>query len=185
MELQQAITVIIRATQREAFREELRLQQRAHADKEGDPRECISERKCELKNSALYRLDPFADDDGILRVGGRLRRSHLEFREKQPVLIPKGHHLSKLIVRHYHDQVHHQGRQITHGAIRQAGYCLINGRHTISRKLSSNIVCRKLRGLLLEQRMADLPIDRTEATPPFTHVGVDVFGPWLIHTCKT
>ena len=138
-----------------------------------------------MKNSALYRLDPFIDDDGLLRVGGRLRRSHLGYGEKHPVLIPKGHHVAKLIVRHYHNQVHHQGRQITHGTIRQAGYWLVNGSHTVSRELSSCVVCKKLRGPPLEQHMADLPVDRTEATPPFTHVGFDVFGPWLIHTRKT
>ncbi|KAK2552265.1 hypothetical protein P5673_026796 [Acropora cervicornis] len=33
--------------------------------------------------------------------------------------------------------------------------------------------------------MADLPVDRTGAIPPFTDVGFDVFGPWLIHTPKT
>ena len=185
LEQQQAIVVIIRATQGEVFREELRLQHRAHTITEENHRECNRERKRNLKNSALYRLDPFIDDDGLLRVGGRLRRSHLGYGEKHPVLIPKGHHVAKLIVRHYHNQVHHQGRQITHGTIRQAGYWLVNGSHTVSRELSSCVVCKKLRGPPLEQHMADLPVDRTEATPPFTHVGFDVFGPWLIHTRKT
>lgn len=32
--------------------------------------------------------------------------------------------------------------------------------------------------------MADLPADRMEATPPFTNVGFDVFGPWKIRTRK-
>ena len=185
LEQQQAIVVIIRATQGETFREELRLQHCAHTITKENHRECNRERKRNLKNSALYRLDPFIDDDGLLHVGGRLRRSHLGYGEKHPVLIPKGHHVAKLIVRHYHNQVHHQGRQITHGTIRQAGYWLVNGSHTVSRELSSCVVCKKLRGPPLEQHMADLPVDRTEATPPFTHVGFDVFGPWLIHTRKT
>jgi len=30
--------------------------------------------------------------------------------------------------------------------------------------------------------MADLPQDRTEASPPFTSVGFDIFGPWTIQT---
>ena len=32
--------------------------------------------------------------------------------------------------------------------------------------------------------MADLPTDRTETPPPFTNVGLDVFGPWIIQTRK-
>ena len=30
--------------------------------------------------------------------------------------------------------------------------------------------------------MADLPPDRLETPPPFTNVGFDVFGPWIIRT---
>ena len=33
--------------------------------------------------------------------------------------------------------------------------------------------------------MADLPEDRLNPPPPFTKVGVDVFGPWTITTKKT
>ena len=134
------------------------------------------ERKQTLKKSSLYRLDPFIDSNGLLRVGGRLRRANLEQAEKHPVFLPKNHHVTNLLVHHYRVRVHHQGRHITQGAIRQAGYRLIGGHRTIA---------RELRGPVLEQRMADLPPDRTEATPPFTNVGFDVFGPWTVHTRKT
>ena len=33
--------------------------------------------------------------------------------------------------------------------------------------------------------MADLPADRTEVAPPFTNVGFDIFGPWMIRSRKT
>lgn len=33
--------------------------------------------------------------------------------------------------------------------------------------------------------MADLPTDRLSAEPPFTYVGVDVFGPWPVVTRRT
>lgn len=36
------------------------------------------------------------------------------------------------------------------------------------------------RGKLEEQKMADLPLDRLTMDPPFTNVGLDVFGPWTI-----
>ena len=40
--------------------------------------------------------------------------------------------------------------------------------------------CRKVRGELQKQRMADLPEDRLEPSPPFTYSAVDYFGPWLV-----
>jgi len=97
-----------------------------------------------MKKSSLFRLDPFIGDDGLLHVGGRLRRARLGYKDKHPVLLPKGHHVSKLIVPHYHSRVHRQGRQITHGTIRQAGYWLVNGNHTVAKELSLCAVCEKL-----------------------------------------
>ncbi|XP_044163449.1 uncharacterized protein LOC122947908 [Acropora millepora] len=138
-----------------------------------------------IKRSTLYHLNPFIDDDGILRVGGRPRRSKLEYREKHPVLMPKKHHVTTLIVHHYHLQVHHQGRLMTHGAIRQAGYWLVNGNQVVSNELNSCVTCKRLRGWPLEQQMADLPNDRMEETAPFTYIGFDVFGNWSIQSRKT
>ena len=185
MELQQAMTVIIQAVQAEAFGGEIELQNSIDVSQETENFVGRRERKQTLKKSSLYRLDPFIDSNGLLRVGGRLRRANLEQAEKHPVFLPKNHHVTNLLVHHYHERVHHQGRHITQGAIRQAGYWLIGGHRTIARELRKCVICKKLRGPVLEQRMTDLPPDRTEATPPFTNVGFDVFGPWTVHTRKT
>ena len=134
------------------------------------------------KSSNLLRLDPFLDPNGLLRVGGRLRNSTLEYQEKHPVLLPKGHHVSKLIIRHFHEKVHHQGRQITSRAVREAGYWAIGAHHMISSLIESCVTCKKLRGAILTQHMANLPSDRLETSPPFSNIGFDVFGPWEIAT---
>ena len=185
IELQQAMTVIIQAVQAEAFGGEIELQNSIDVSQETENFVGRRERKQTLKKSSLYRLDPFIDSNGLLRVGGRLRRANLEQAEKHPVFLPKNHHVTNLLVHHYHERVHHQGRHITQGAIRQAGYWLIGGHRTIARELRKCITCKKLRGPVLEQRMADLLPDRTEATPRFTNVGFDVFGPWTVRTRKT
>ena len=122
-ERDQALRVIISTTQREAFGE---LLQDARTEPEL-PRETQESRKKSLKGSRLYHLDPFLDAYGILRVGGRLRRAEMEYGEKHPVVLPKN--ASQLVAKHYHAQVHHQGRLITGGAIRQAGFWLIGGHH--------------------------------------------------------
>ena len=55
----------------------------------------------------------------------------------------------------------------------------------VTKVIGACVLCKKLRGPHLEQRMADLPLDRTEVCAPFTNVGFDVFGPWAVQTCKT
>lgn len=103
------MAVIIRAVQRESSSEGLESERRIPGRYKPEPVK---------KSSKLYRLDPVVDDSGVLRVGGRLRRAALELEEKHLVLIPKKNHVADRIARHYHRQAHHQGRQITQGAIR-------------------------------------------------------------------
>ena len=42
------------------------------------------------------------------------------------------------------------------------------------------VVCRRRGGKTSEQKMADLPEERTTSAPPFTYCGVDLFGPFQI-----
>ena len=39
--------------------------------------------------SSFFRLDPLLDTDGVLTVGGRLKRSMLDINEVYPVILPK------------------------------------------------------------------------------------------------
>ena len=47
------------------------------------------------------------------------------------------------------------------------------------------VTCRRLRGRLEDQKMADLPANRLTPEPLFTTVGLDVFGRWSVMTCLT
>ncbi|XP_011860345.1 PREDICTED: uncharacterized protein LOC105557654 [Vollenhovia emeryi] len=47
------------------------------------------------RSSKLKSLNPFVDDDGLLRVGGRLEHSPFSFEEKHPVILPR-HRVSDL-----------------------------------------------------------------------------------------
>ncbi|CAB4033304.1 Hypothetical predicted protein, partial [Paramuricea clavata] len=85
------------------------------------------------KTSSLYKLDPFVDDKGILRVGGRLKRANLSENHKFPIILPKNNHVSNLIVRDFHERVKHQGRGITLNEIRSNGYWIIKGTAAVSK----------------------------------------------------
>ena len=52
--------------------------------------------------------------------------------------------------------------------------------HTMSCVISKCVTCRRLRGSFQPQKMAYLPVDRLQPTPPFSFCAVDLFGPFLI-----
>ncbi|XP_061170947.1 uncharacterized protein LOC133180435 [Saccostrea echinata] len=162
--------LIIKIVQNEVYLEEI---------------QCILKEKPLPRDSNILPLSPFLDKDGILRVGGRLNKSSLPINEKNPVIIPRNHHIALLIVRYYHELCKHQGRHLTAGAIRSAGFWIIGARKLVSSILHNCVKCRKLRGKLLCQKMSDLPTDRLEPSPPFTYIGLDTFGPWEIVTRRT
>ena len=122
------------------------------------------------KTSCLYKLDPFVDGDGLLQIGGRIRRVAIPPEVKHPLILPKSSHVT----------AHHQGRGIAHNAIRQAEYWIVDGRSSVARAISKCVTCRKLRSRPLTQKMSDLPKERVSPTAPFHYTGTDVFGPFYI-----
>jgi len=65
------------------------------------------------KSNKILKLDPFIDENGLLRGGGRLKNSSLAYGEKHSIILPKKSHITKLVVNHCHKQVMHQGRGMT------------------------------------------------------------------------
>jgi hypothetical protein len=167
---QQAEVMIIKTVQREFYSEEY---------------ESLVQSKTLPKSSSLLSLDVFLDEDGVLRVGGRLNRSKIPRDVRNPVVIPGRHHIALLLVRHFHSLAKHQGRHITSGTIRNAGYWITGGKRLISSVIYKCVQCRKLRGQMEHQKMADLPPERLEPSPPFTYVGLDTFGPWEVTARRT
>ena len=163
-DLQEAELLIIKAVQHSYFLEEI------EALKAGEI----------LTNNELKRLDCFLDKTGILRVGGRLRFTSLYSALKHPVVLPKGAYVSELLIRDCHRSIKHQGRGMTVNEVRARGYWVISLNSLVKSLIRGCVTCQALRGSTLGQKMADLPADRAECSPPFTYVGVDIFGPFLV-----
>ena len=128
----------------------------------------------------IAKLDPFLDDQGVLRVGGRLRQADMAFNKKHPALLPKEHPVTKALLLHLHQHTAHQGRGMLVSTLRNNGFWIVGASRMAGSLIHKCVTCRKLRGTLCEQRMADLPRDRLENVAPFTSSGVDYFGPFII-----
>lgn len=132
------------------------------------------------KSSPLSQLDPFLDEDGLLRVGGRIKKTSELYGVKHPLILPKNSHVSHLITAHQHEKTAHQGRSLTINAIRSAGYWILGCRRVVSSLINKCTACIRHRGKAKGQKMADLPKERVEPSPPFTYCGIDCFGPFTV-----
>ena len=180
-ELQQAEGAILQLVQSCAFPCEVEALQKIQMQDCQSERNLAKAKKFEIKrSSALYRLDPILDENGLIRVGGRLAKSP-EFPEdfKHPVILPKKSFVVDLIIRDAHEKVAHAGRGITLSTLRNQ-YWIVNANSVVRHLISKCVVCRRLRSPVGEQKMADLPKERLTPAPPFTYCGVDYFGPFRI-----
>lgn len=146
---------------------------------------CLNQETPMPSHSIILPLNPFLDEYGLLRVGGRLKHSSLSVSVKNPIIVPGKSHLALLLIRHFHEKVLHQGRHFTEGAVREGGFWITGGKKKISSYIFTCFQCRRQRWCRQTQIMADLPTDRLTPAPPFTYVGVDVFRPWSILARRT
>ena len=173
-DLEKARKSIIHATQTKAFQDEFKLPAR-EAEEEGS----FPKQKTAKLRSSINKLDLFIDENVILHVSGRLKHADLSDEVKHPVILPKGSHVTSLIIRYYHESTKHQGKGMTLNQIRPHGFWIIGGSLAVSNVIASCVTCRKLRGAVIEQ-MSDLPEDRLESCLPLTYCDVDYFGPLTI-----
>ena len=131
------------------------------------------------KTSAIYELAPMKID-GLLHVGGRLTQASIPNAAKHQLILPKKHHVVDLIVCHYHLKSGHSGLEHVLSLIHER-FWILKARTAVKSVLRGCFNCKRRQAPLGEQQMADLPTDRvTPEKPPFTFVGVDCFGPFVV-----
>ena len=162
-EIENSRKLILRKVQSVAFNDEL---------------ECLKSNK--EVNGSLKSLTPFIDNNGFMKVGGRLRLFETIHRVKHPIIMPKDHKVTDLIIAHVHAKVGHVGVEQTLAEVRQE-YWIVHGRTAVKRIIRRCLFCKVRRAKYMYPFMADLPCGRLAINqPPFTHTGVDLFGPVYI-----
>ena len=140
-------------------------------------------KKSPPKNS-LTPLQPFLDNKGILRVGGRFQRSSLPLNQKNPILLSASDVLTKKLFQWYHLQLGHSGPSslLNHSA--NVLYTL--GARRLARTVCSQcVVCRKAAVKAGPQIMGQLPPSRLEPNAVFSTTGLDLAGPYMVRTSHT
>lgn len=139
-ELERSKRVILAIAQNEKFSEEIAA---------------LSHQIEMASKSKILSLRPFLDENNLLRVGGCLQGSQLDYQQKHPIIISKNHHLTYLIIRKAHLKNLHAGAQ-TLLAIIRTQYWPISGKNAIKGTLRKCIVCYRACATPAEQLMDNL-----------------------------
>ncbi|XP_065094436.1 uncharacterized protein LOC135714960 [Ochlerotatus camptorhynchus] len=129
-----------------------------------------------LKSSPLKWLKPHVDDNGIIRVGGRLSNAEVPDTVKYPMVLSSSHPLAQLLAGYYHKFLLHAGPQLMLATMRQK-YWIISGRNLVRHAYHQCVKCFRNKPILIQQSVADLPKSRVTPARPFAISGVDYCGP--------
>ena len=104
------------------------------------------------------------------------------FSVKYPVLMPRNHHLTMLIVKDAHGHVHHNGVRETLTEIRSK-FWIPRGRSYVRYFVHHCTLCKRFEGLPHKSPPPPpLPSFRVKEEPAFSYTGVDFVGPLIICT---
>lgn len=128
------------------------------------------------KKSVLHPLCPIIDQDGILRVGGRIDLSGASYEKRHPIILPGKNHLTKLIIADAHSKTLHGGPQLMLNHLR-GNYWIIRARESVKKHYRECVTCLKLSRAHRTPFMGQIPAARLKPSRPFRSSGVDYAGP--------
>ena len=137
-------------------------------------------------NSALEvpplvkQLSLFLDDHGIIRSKGRIDKNvDLKYNVVNPILMPKHHHLTRLIIYHAHCTSLHMGLQSTLHSLRMHGFWILKAGQAVLSVIKEcvGLVCKRCNVPSVKYPSpASLPATRANLSVSFAHAGVDYTG---------
>ena len=124
--------------------------------------------------SRILELNPFLSDGDLLLADRRtMPKSGL-------IILPYKDPVTSRIIANYHEKNGHVGPEQVLAYCRER-YWIVKGRSAVRSVLSKCITCRRHKAKLAHQQMAPLLTEQVAPCPaPFTFVGVDFFGPFLV-----
>lgn len=130
------------------------------------------------KGDRLHKYSPYIDEHGIVRVKGRIDAAEgVNDDMKRPIILPREHRITHLIIAHYHEKYHHVHHETVVNELRQR-FVIARLRQLLRSIRATCRKCRLYNARPIPPQMAALPAARlTSFTRPFTYVGVDCFGP--------
>ncbi|XP_055527542.1 uncharacterized protein LOC129720134 [Wyeomyia smithii] len=172
-ELRRAEEILLKTAQSDFYAEEIAVL----AKTQGPPeqRHAIVD-----KSSSINKRWPYLDESGVLRSRGRIGAApYVPAEAKFPIILPKQHLITFLIVDWYHRRFRHAYRETIFNEIRQR-FEISNLRRLLEKVQKACAFCRVAKAMPTPPPMAPHPeMCLTAFVQPFTFTGLDYFGPIL------
>lgn len=139
---------------------------------------------CVSASSKLKGLSPIIDQEGILRVGGRLHNDIYPYDKQHPMLLPKNHNITLLLMQREHLKYLHCGPQALLALVRERFWPL-GGRCIAKQIVKRCVTCFRQNPKPELPIMGNLPSVRTTPKAAFTTSGVDYAGPIFLKDKRT
>lgn len=165
-ELKRAEEFLLKSAQQDAFPEEVNdLNKQGRVSSE----------------SSLFQMCPQMDRAGVIRSYGRLKNAqNIKKSLAQPTILPRGHHLTELIIMEFHVKFHHSNNESVVNELRSI-YYIPKVRQAVKKVCKTCQWCKVRRAKPIPPQMGNLPEARIRTfAKPFTSVGVDYFGPLIV-----
>ncbi|KAJ8985806.1 hypothetical protein NQ317_016313 [Molorchus minor] len=109
--------------------------------------------------------------------------SQFAYDKKHPIILSSKHPFTKSLFINEHERLLHSGPKQTLNSIRDQ-FWPIGGQNLSKQTVRQCITCFKAYPKSIQNLLGHLPLDRVKAHPPFTVVGTDYCGPFVIKDRK-
>ena len=132
------------------------------------------------KENCLTRFCPQRDEDGLLRISGRLRfADDLPHDVKHPIIIPKDHPVTRLIIENRHEKIGHNSGVEHLLTETRSRFWIIKGRRAVRTVVENCLKCWRSKAKPTVSVMAPLPKSRLQLPlRAFDRIGTDYCGPF-------
>jgi len=157
------------------------LVKRAQLDKFSEELHALKAGKEVSRSSKLKCFYPLLRDDNLILVGGRLNNAEIAEKQKDPIILPSNHKITRLIFEDVHKELLHCGPQQLFASVRQR-YWPLRGIVMARSVTKKCVTCIRARPTFTPPLMAALPKARVQASRPFAVSGVDFAGPLVVRS---
>ncbi|XP_028400806.1 uncharacterized protein LOC114523939 [Dendronephthya gigantea] len=164
-ELRQAEELWVRAVQQFSFKDEL---------------DFLLSNKTAVAPTYVTQFGLYIDEQSLIRCAGRIRNAPLSESSKNPILLPKKHYFTDLVIQEVHSRIGHSGINLTLSSLRDQ-YWVIRGREVVKKNVRRCFFCKRMEGRPYSPQIRpQLPNFRVDDAPPFVHTGLDFLGPLYV-----